>query len=194
MHHDDQYAKSGNYYRRGLQMGRAISSVWPKARVIVAYAFGYPGERWWYQGINDGGVDLIIGIEHTYGAGPKDQGFGDQWYQSWWQGQRTKATCDWKRSQFPFVPDNRHVNAGLFPIDFGAEKPNYRARYLREQLDSAANDDPRGPIAVWIRPQGPFTPASFKAVTYAPGETSEDHLRALRDYSQAFPGVAAQRR
>jgi len=78
--HADQYGKSGNYYLRGREVGRAIGKVWPDAPVINVYAFGYEGERWWYQGMRDGGVDLYLGLEHTYGAGPGD--LGKQWYQS----------------------------------------------------------------------------------------------------------------
>ena len=179
--HADQYGPKGGYHRRGLQVGRAIHAVWPRAKVIMVYAFGYEGERWWYQGFADAGLRVYLGPEHTYGAGPGD--LGDAWYQSWWQGRRTKETCDWKRTQFPFVTSNQRVIAGLFPIDFGARKPNYRARYFREQLASAANDDPAGPIAVWLWPQGPFTPESWQEVEYADGETAANYLRALREYS-----------
>jgi hypothetical protein len=182
--HDDQYGTDGNYYKRGRQVGKAIHAAWPEAKVIMAYAFGYPGERWWYQGVKDGGVELLIGPEHTYGAGPPE--FGHQPDQCWWQGRTTKATCDWKRTQFPFIADNQHVAAGLFPIDFGTQKPNYRAKYFREQLQLAAEADPNGPIPVWIWPQGPFTPESWQAIHYASGETADDYLRALHDYSQAF--------
>ncbi|MBI2299932.1 MAG: hypothetical protein HYU66_13490 [Armatimonadetes bacterium] len=181
--HAEQVGPDGNYYRRGLQVGRAIHAVWPGAEVVQVYAFGYPGERWWYQGFQDAGLRLRLGPEHTYGAGPGD--LGGEWYQSWWQGRDTKATCDWKRTQFPFVGSNQQVIAGLFPIDFGAKKPNYRAVHFREQLASAADGDPAGPIAVWLWPQGPFTPESWQAIAYAPGETAEDYLSALREYSLA---------
>jgi hypothetical protein len=182
--HATEYGREGHTYRRGLQVGRAIHAVWPQARVIMVYAFGYEGERWWYQGFADAGLPVYLGAEHTYGAGPGD--LGNAWYQSWWQGRATKETCDWKRIQFPFVTSNRRVIAGLFPIDFGARKPNYRARYFREQLASAANDDPAGPIPVWLWPQGPFTPESWQAVVHPEGETAADYLQALREYSRGF--------
>jgi len=180
--HQAECGKDGGYYARGLEVGRAIAEVWPDAKVVMAYAFGYAGERWWYQGVAEGGVDLIIGPEHTYGAGAGE--LGDAWYQSWWQGRTTKQTCDWKRTVFPFIRDNRHVNAGLFPIEFTTKKPNYLARHFREQLASAANDDPEGPIAVWLWPQGPFTPESWKTVEFAPGDSADAYLDALRDFSQ----------
>ncbi len=184
--HSDQYGLTGNYYKRGLQVGKAISSVWPKAKVIIAYAFGYKGENWFYRGIKDGGTNFYIGPEHTYGAGPVEKDLGEAWYQSWWRGRKLKATCDWKRTQFPFIKDNQQVNAGLFPIDFGAKKPNYRAKYFREQLEQAANSDPKGPIPVWIWPQGPFSQEAFESVKYAPGESAQDYLKALKAYSKAF--------
>ena len=40
-------------------------------------------------------------------AGPPE--FGRQPDQSWWQGRHTKETCDWKRTQFPFIADNRQT-------------------------------------------------------------------------------------
>lgn len=185
--HGDQYGLNGNYYRRGLQIGKAISAAWSDATVVMVYAFGYEGEFWWYSGIKDGGVNLCIGDEHTYGAGKPE--FGNEACHSWWQGQTTKETCDWKRTMFSFITDNQHVMAGLFPIDFGAKRPNYRAKYFREQLVSAATADPNGPITVWIWPQGDFSPTSWGNVNYASGESSEDYLGVLRDYSQAFHPV-----
>lgn len=185
--HTEEYGVEGNYYRRGRQVGEAIQRAWPGARVIHVYAFGYEGERWWYQGFKDAGLDVYLGDEHTYGAGPKE---GDEpYYKCWWLGKKTKACCDWKRGKFPFVADNQHVMAGLFPIDFGAKKPNYAARFFREQLESAANDDPSGPIPVWIWPQGAFTPESWQSVEYDAGESAEDYLSALREFSAAFGGV-----
>ena len=75
--------------------------------------------------------------------------------------------------------------AGLFPIDFMARKPNYRARYFREQLSQAANSDPAGPIPVWIWPQGPFTPESWQQVRYAGTDTADSYLQAMREFSAA---------
>lgn len=179
--HSAEYGEQGHYYLRGLQVGRAIKQAWPEAKVVMVYAFGYEGERWWYQGFQDAGLELYVGPEHTYGAGPKD--LGDAWYQSWWQGRDLVATCDWKRTQFPFVRDNTRFMAGLFPIEFTTKKPNYRARYFREQMSQAANADPAGPIPVWIWPQGPFTPESWEQVQYAAPDTAESYLQAMRDYS-----------
>jgi hypothetical protein len=178
--HAAEYGQGGHYYQRGLQIGRAIRAAWPQARVIMVYAFGYEGERWWYQGVHDAGVELLLGPEHTYGAGPHD--LGDAWYQSWWQGRSLGQTCDWKRQQFPFVTNNLGFVAGLFPIEFTSRQPNYRARYFREQLQQAASD-PAGPIPVWIWPQGPFTPESWKQVQYAAPDTAESYLQALREFS-----------
>ncbi len=180
----DQYGINGGYYRRGLQIGEAIQNAWSNAKAIAVYGFGYEGEKWWYQGLKDAGLDLYVGAEHTYGAGCNE--LGNEWYQSWWGGMSTKQTCDWKRTQFPFIADNQHVNAGLFPIDFTANQPNYLATYFREQLASAANDDPNGPIPVWLWPQGGFSQETWNNVNYASGDTAESYLSALRDYSSAF--------
>lgn len=180
--HDDQYGPHGNYYRRGRQVGAAICRAWPGARVIMVYAFGYRGEYWWHKGFWDSGVELCLADEHTYGAGPQEEGM--QWYQHWWQGRRTVESLDWKRETFDFIPGNRHMMAGLFPIEFTQRTPNYRAEYFRQQLHSAAYDDPSGPVAVWIWPQGPFTPEAWRAVQYAEGDSMEAYLDALRRYSR----------
>ena len=134
----------------------------------------------------DGGVDLYLGPEHTYGAGPAGD-LGNQVYNSWWGGMNTWECCNWKSTeQFPFIGDNQHIIAGLFPIEFMAERPNYRARYFREQVTSAAMDDPDGPISIWIWPQGAFSPESWQAVEYAEGDSADDYLQVLRDFSEAF--------
>lgn len=75
----------------------------------------------------------------------------------------------------------------MFPIDFGAGKPKYRARYFREQLAAAAEADPEGPIPVWLWPQGPFTPESWRGVSYADADAAADCPRALREFSAATP-------
>ena len=186
--HGDQVGMEGNYYRRGREVGRAIHAAWPGARVVVVYCHGYESERWWYQGLKDGGVELHLGVEHTYGAGPPGD-LGKAWYQSWWGGRNTKETCDWKREQFPFVTSNQRIMAGLFPIDFGAKKPNYRAKYFREQLSLAATADPGGPIPVWLWPQGPFSPQSWEAVEYAPGDSAPRYLDALREFGRGSGGT-----
>lgn len=175
--HASEYGEAGHYYLRGKQVGAAMKAVWPEIRVIMVYAHGYAGERWWYQGLHDAGVKVLLGPEHTYGAGPAGD-LGEAWYQSWWQGRKLIETLDWKRTQFPFVKSNREMVAGLFPIEFTAKKPNYRARYLREQLEQAA----AAGVAVWIWPQGPFTPESWGAVEYAAGDTAERYLGAMREF------------
>lgn len=176
--HGGEYGEAGQYYRRGQQVGLAMLAAWPEIQVVMVYAFGYPGERWWYQGLKDAGVQLLLGPEHTYGAGPAND-LGGAWYQSWWQGRHLLDTLAWKRSQFPFVTANAQMIAGLFPIEFTAKKPNYRAQYFREQLQEAAGAD----VAVWLWPQGPFTPESWQQVQYAAPDTAEDYLKAMREFS-----------
>jgi len=179
--HQDQYGKEGNYYKRGRQVGEAISAVWPRAKVIMIYCYGYEAERWWYQGIKDGGVEFFLGVEHTYGAGPLRE-LGSRWYHGWWQNRPTVATCEWKRTQFPFISDNQHVIAGLFPIDFGSRQPCHRARYFREQVEDAASAG----IPIWLWPQGDFTAERWQEIEYVPGDSIQDYLQVLRDFSQAF--------
>jgi len=61
-----------------------------------------------------------------------------------------------------------------------------RARYFREQVEASANGDPNGPVPIWIWPQGEFSEKSWLEVEFAPGESTEDYLKVLRDFSQAF--------
>ena len=92
------------------------------------------------------------------------------------------ASCEWKRTQFPFIEDNQHLMAGLFPIDFGARQPCHRARYFREQVEGAASAN----IPIWLWPQGEFSPERWREIKFAPGESAEDYLQVLRDFSQGF--------
>ena len=179
--HDQELGPQGNYYTRGVQIGKAILSVWPEARVMMVYAIGYPGEYWWYKGFHDSGVDLYLAVEHTYGAGPAKA--GDQWYQHWWRPGELKGVVQEKRAFFNFLPDDRHVVSGLFPIDFGAHAPNYDFKYFREQIEQASTLSGSGPFAVWIWPQGEFTPESFRSVAYPAGVTAEDYLGVMRSTS-----------
>jgi len=71
-------------------------------------------------------------------------------------------------------------------MDFGIGKAMYRAKYFRERLSIAANDDPKGPVHVWLWLSGSTTPEGLRTMKYAPGDTAEDYLSALRDYSTAF--------
>jgi hypothetical protein len=182
--HDSELGADGNYYKRGLEVGSAICAVWPRAKAIMVYSFGYPGEYWWYKGFQDAGVDIYLGIEHSYGAGPAKP--GDQWYQHWWRSGELTGVVKEKRALFDFILDDRHVASGLFPIDFGQALPNYDLTYFREQLHQASSLSGSGPIAVWIWPQGPFTPDSWKAVKYPAGVYREDYWRLMREYSSAY--------
>jgi hypothetical protein len=186
--HDSELGLAGNYYRRGVEVGSAINTVWPRAKVIMVYSFGYPGEYWWYKGFHDAGIDVYLGIEHSYGAGPPR--LGDEWYQHWWSGGGLAGIVKEKRAFFDFITDDRHVSAGLFPIDFGRALPNYDLIYFREQLQQAAMLSGSGPIVVWIWPQGDFTPNRWKDVKYPDGIFREDYWRLMREYSSVSIGGA----
>jgi hypothetical protein len=179
--HTSQLGPQGGYYRRGLQVGAAISSVWPRAQVIMVYGHGYPGEGWWYQGFHDAGIDLYIGVEHTYGAGPPK--LGDQWYQHWYSWNRLKGVVRDKRNRFSFIADNRHIISGLFPIDFSSKLPNYDLRYFRQQLEEASSLSGPGPFAVWLWPQGPFTPESWKEIAFGPAGAAEAYWSLMKEFS-----------
>ena len=179
--HEGQLGPTGNYYRRGKQVGSAIMSVWPNPRVMMVYSFGYPGEYWWYKGFKDSGVDLYLAVEHTYGAGPAKS--GDQWYQHWWRPGKLTGIVEWKRSVFRFLKDNRHVVPGLFPIDFGTGLPNYEFRYFKEQLQQASALAGDGPFSVWLWPQGDFSPERWNDIRFPPGISANDYVNLLKSYS-----------
>ena len=58
--------------------------------------------------------------------------------------------------------------------------------HLILQVSQTANSDPHGPIPIWIWPQGPFTCDLWQEIVFAAGDTAEDYLQVLRDYSLAF--------
>ncbi len=178
-----QLGPQGNYYLRGRQVGDAIIRAWPGAKVLMVYSFGYDGEYWWYRGFHDAGVDVFLAVEHTYGAGPPHA--GDQWYQHWFRGMHLPATVAWKRAIFNFLPDDQHVISGLFPIDFSAGLQNYDLRYFRQQLQEAQGLSAGNRGAIWLWPQGDFSPQSWEAVHYSDGSTAADYLAALRAVSTA---------
>ena len=179
--HEGQLGPLGNYYLRGKQVGDAILSVWPNARVMLVYSFGYLAEYWWYKGLQDSGVDVFLAIEHTYGAGPAKA--GDHWYQHWWRPGMLAGVVSDKRSSFDFIPDDRHIVSGLFPIDFGTKNLNYEFRYFMEQISQARRLSGGGPFAVWIWPQGPFTPDSWQSVAYPEGVSANDYFELMRSSS-----------
>ena len=119
--HEDQYGTNGNYYKRGLQMGKAIHAAWPKAKVIIVYAFGYAGESWWYRGLR--GRRRSLHRSRTYLRSRAQKTRSRRRMVSILVG-RTKDEGDLRleTDAIPVRPDNQHVNAGLFPIDFGAKK------------------------------------------------------------------------
>jgi len=50
---------------------------------------------------------------------------------------------------------------------------------------SYANADPKGPIPIWLWPQGEFSAERWEEIDYAPGDSAQD-LQVLRDFGQAF--------
>jgi hypothetical protein len=179
--HSRELGLNGNYYRRGLQVGQYIQAAWSGAHIIMVYGIGYPGEYWWYRGFHDSGVDLFLAVEHTYGAGPWKP--GDQWYQHWWSPLQLKGVIASKREVFDFIEDDRHILAGLFPIDFTLKSQNYAFRYFAQQLGQAAQLSGNVPFGVWIWPQGPFTPDSWQTINYTDKSSFADYWEIMKSYS-----------
>jgi hypothetical protein len=179
--HAKQLGQAGAYYQRGLQVGSSIAAAWPNAPLIMVYAHGYPAEYWWYKGFQDAGLDLYLGIEQTYGAGPWKP--GDAWYQHWWHAHRLRGVVRDKRNQFRFIQDDRHIISGLFPVDFSARKPNYDLRFFKQQLEEAASLGGPGPFAVWLWPQGPFTPRAWAEIHLPSGAQAQDYWTQMREFS-----------
>jgi hypothetical protein len=152
--------------------------------MIMVYAFGYRGEYWWYKGFADAGINLSLGIEHTYGAGPME--LGEVWYQSSWQGKTLKRICDDKRKSFDFILDNQHIVAGIFPLVLDDMKPNYSSLDFEQQMRSAALEDSKGAISVWLWTQGAFTQERLDKIQYPKNDSSEKYISILKRYSQRF--------
>lgn len=190
---------SGSYYARGKQVGEAISKAWPGARVVMAYGFPYPGLVDWVRGHIDAGLNVQVGIEHTYGAGPCS---GPYYHGSWFQcsfggppgstgPHHLKAVIDSEYQSWPAAASvSERMTAGISPPNlgaFGPASPQYEAVYLRQQLRSALCDEPTGPLDVWWWPAGGLTHAALAAINATVTEPN-----GAQDYTSLMYAFIAQ--
>ena len=94
--------RGGNYYNRGLQVGKAIAAAWPNASVRMVYGYPWPGLVAWVQGHADAGLQVKVGLEHTYGAGPCTPA-SRPWYACSWGGMNTSAAAAAEAVHWPFA-------------------------------------------------------------------------------------------
>ena len=180
---------NGSYYRRGRQVGTAIAAAWPDVNLTDVYGIPEPGWRWFLRGLQDGGVRLRAGLEHTYGAGPCQP--GAPWYTCWWRHNSTWAVAQADLQSLTPAFANAtavapRVAAGLFPFDLSASpKANYLLEYFAQQLHSALCDGPAGPLPVWL-----WVPGALNATTWAALPDHQQYQSLLSSYTRG--AVACQ--
>ena len=179
----EQFGPSGAYYRRGVQLGLAIRTVWPNATVLQIYGIHDRGWYWYLKGHKDAGLRVQVGLEHTYGGGPCAA--GEEWdhcreRERFRPGNRSRSdrppmpavyqantTMGVIRNDlrfFDFLNASDGVAAGLFPWDLSKNATNYRVEDFEAQLRSALCDSPAGPVPVWLWQAGVLTPEALAAV------------------------------
>jgi len=187
---------SANYYKRGRQVGEAINKVWPGARVVMVYGFSYPGLIEWVRGHIDAGLNVLIGNEHTYGAGPcSGPYYKGQWYQCAFGSfsgsgkHHLNELLNHEYDSWPAAPSLRQrMTAGIGPLGlggYGPPAPQYESRYLQEQLQSALCDQADGPIDVWLWLAGKLDATNLALINRTAAEPggASDYTSLLYAYS-----------
>ncbi|MBT3286744.1 MAG: discoidin domain-containing protein [Victivallales bacterium] len=185
---NDEFGYAGGYYQRGLQVGKAIYGVWPGATLIQMYEArmyagrknSWDGNHWWLKGIHDGGVEIWLATEKTYGAGKQEMKSPKALVhlQHWFVDMRSFAGR--VHAAYPFVT---RVLPGFHPWNCRLGIGNYLPKYLDEQL-SVCQQLFRG---CWIYNEG-NKHGGDPRLTLDPeklgkhGVTAEDYLKVFRDH------------
>ncbi|NPV48726.1 MAG: discoidin domain-containing protein [Armatimonadetes bacterium] len=150
----DEFGYGGQYYQRGLQVGRVIREVWggPLLQVYEARLYAGKGDcragnYWWLRGIHDAGVEVWIATEKTYGAGQGEMAGPDlpdhlnRWFV------RLRDFIPTVQQAYPFAA---RILPGFHPWNTRTRRPHYLPRYLDEQLTLAEACVP----GYWIYTEG----------------------------------------
>lgn len=189
----DEFGFPGQYYQRGLQVGRVIHEVFggPLLQVYEARMYaGKPdcraGNYWWLRGIHDAGVEIWIATEKTYGAGegeldaPEVLPHLSRWFV------RLPEFIPKVQEAFPFAT---RILPGFHPWNARTRRPNYLPRYLDQQLSQAADCAP----GYWIYTEGTAHAGDPRdvldpAVCEQLGVTAEQYLDVFRKHPTARSG------
>lgn len=194
----DEFGYAGQYYQRGLQVGRVIREVWggPLLQVYEARLYaGKPdcraGNYWWLRGIHDAGVEVWIATEKTYGAGEGEIGGPDlpDHLNHWFV--RLPQFIPKVQQAYPFAA---RILPGFHPWNTRTRRPHYLPRYLDEQLALAADCAP----GYWIYTEGTSRGGDPREVLDAEacrelGVAAEEYLEVFRRHLTArAPGGRAR--
>lgn len=150
----DEFGYGGQYYQRGLQVGRVVRAVWggPLLQVYEARLYAGKGDcragnYWWLRGIHDAGVEIWIATEKTYGAGageitgPDLPDHLNRWFV------RLADFIPTVQQAYPFAA---RILPGFHPWNTRTRRPHYLPRYLDAQLTLAEACAP----GYWIYTEG----------------------------------------
>jgi hypothetical protein len=139
----EHFGYNGMYYQRGLQVGKAIKSVWNP--IVIALWEGimfedkhgaYDGHYWFFKGINDAGLEIWIAPEKTYGAGNNEMKHPDILpHLSHWLVKMPEFIPEVYKA-FPFAT---RVLPGFHPWNTRIKRACYLPKYLDEQLRISEN-------------------------------------------------------
>lgn len=148
----EEFGYSGMYYQRGLKLGKIIKEVFGGPLMQVYEARNYAatddhkaGNYWWLKGINDGGTEVWIATERTYGAGNNEIPVGLEHLGKWFVDLRMYVNAVYQ--SYPFAT---RVLPGFHPWNTRTRQPNYLPKYLDQQLEMAENIAP----GYWIYTEG----------------------------------------
>jgi len=139
----EHFGYDGLYYQRGLQIGKAIRSVWNPVIISLYEARMYaeiPGCRdghyWFLKGIHDADLEIWIATEKTYGAGNREMTDPESLdHLTYWFVNLSEFVPQ-VREAFPFAT---RVIPGFHPWNTRTGKANYLPKYLAEQLRISEN-------------------------------------------------------
>ncbi len=179
----EEFGISGMYYQRGLQMGKIIKESFGgpllqvyEARLYAASNDRRAGNYWWLKGIHDGGTEVWLATERTYGAGNNEITENVSHLGKWFVDMRTYVNA--VQQSYPFV---YRVLPGFHPWNTRTKQPCYLPKYLDEQLIIASEVAP----AYWIYNEGNSSAGDprvvlDKAFLTKYNLTAEDYLNVFK--------------
>jgi len=136
----EEWGYGGEYYHRGLQVGKVIKETMGSKYIQLYEARLYAdkndcrqGNYWWLKGINDAGVDIWIATEKSYGAGNREIQYKDLPEHLFYWFIETPDLVEQVMTQYPFA---KRVIPGYHPWNTRVKVPCYLPKYFKEQIDN----------------------------------------------------------
>lgn len=137
----DHFGYDGLYYQRGLQIGKAIRSVWNpiiislyEGRMYAGIPGSWDGHYWFLKGIHDADLEIWIATEKTYGAGNREMKDPDSLDHLVYWFEKMPEFIPRVHNAFPFAT---RILPGFHPWNTRTGKANYLPKYLEEQVKIA---------------------------------------------------------